>query len=170
SVFARITFLSVSSITLSLMVSGSGAVHAQTAPTDRITFFGVGQPQGPGTASYLRMRHPLYLLNLCRRLKAGTADRRTVESLVGPNALDALLAMDLDALYERVTGPRDPAAAPSSHTVWHQILTDGETAPLPRPDIPDALDFGTIARAGASEVLHVTAPGDGGIEAALPAD
>lgn len=168
--FARIPIPLLVSIAVSLSAFGSRTAHAQAASPDVITFFGVAQPQGPGTGSYLRMRHPLYLLNLCRQLKAGAADRKTVEGFVGRNALDALLAMDLDALYDHLTGPHDPAQPASTHTMWHQILTDGETAPLPRPDGPDTLDFGNIARGGASETLHVTVPGDGTIEAQLPAD
>src|SRR5260221_13483899 len=61
---------------------------------DRVTFYGVGQPRGPVTPSELRMRHPLRLLELCQRVKAGSLDRRQVEPLVGGRGiLDALLAM-----------------------------------------------------------------------------
>jgi len=169
SATGRMTILFV--VAAALTTGGSRTAHAQSAPPpDAITLFGVGQPQGPGTASYLRMRHPLYLLDLCRQLKAGAADRAIVEGFVGHNALEALLAMDLDALSERLTRPHDPATPVSTHTLWHQILTNGETSPLPRADVPDSVDFGHLARGGGSEVLRVIAPADGTIAAALPPD
>jgi hypothetical protein len=148
-------------------------VFAQTdSPNGTFTFYGVSQPQGPVTASYLRMRHPLYLLDLCREVKAGRPGRERLEGLVGDrNVLNALLAMDLDALYQKLTGPPDPAAPRSTQSLWYQILTDAETAPLPRVDAPADLNFEDVNRGDSpSRLLRLTSLVDGTLEARLPSD
>ncbi len=139
---------------------------------DRVTFYGVGQPRGPVTPSELRMRHPLRLLELCQRVKAGSLDRRQVEPLVGGRGiLDALLAMDLDALYLKLTGPAPVGAARSQSSPWYQILTNGETAPLPQPDPAAPIDFGDLATGDThTRALRVTSLADGMVEARIPPD
>ena len=139
---------------------------------DRFTFYGVARPHGPATPSELRMHHPLRLLELCQKVKAGSLDRLRVEPLVGGRGiLDALLAMDLDALYVKLTGPATAGTARSQNSPWHQILTDGETAPLPQPDPPAPLDFGDLATGDThTRALRVTALADGMVEARIPPD
>jgi hypothetical protein len=154
---------------------GTLFAQAQPQPDDTFTFFGVGQPQGPVTGGYLRMHHPLFLLDQCRQLKAGRLDRQKVEGFVGHNALDALLGMDLDALSQnltaQLTGPHDPAQSPNPNSLWYQILTNGGTAPPPRPDLPGMLDFQAVkTRDFPQQTLHVTSPADGLLEARLPSD
>jgi hypothetical protein len=138
-----------------------------------VTFSDVSQPQGPVTGSYLRMRHPLFLLDRCREVKAGRLDRQEVESFVGPNALDALLGMDLEALLQKLTaqlrGPHDPGQPGGGNSLWYQILTNGGTAPLPALDFPEALDFQEVkALDSPQRTLRVTSPADGFVEARLP--
>jgi hypothetical protein len=131
----------------------------------------MSQPQGPVTPSYLRRHQPLYLLDLCRQVQRGEIDSRTVEPLVGRNALQALLAMDLDALYQTLTAPPpDPGSGrPPRNTLWAQILINGGTGRVPPADLPDTLDFHGIQPGGSSRrVLHVTVPADGVARASLP--
>ena len=163
----RWTFSGVLSVTLLL---AAGLAAGQEG--DRFTFFGVGQPRGPVTPSELRMRHPLRLLDMCQKVKAGSLDRREVEPLVGGRGiLDALLAMDLDALYLKLTGPAPVGAPRSQSSPWYQILTNGETAPLPLPDPPVPLDFGDLATGDThTRALRVTALADGMVEARIPPD
>ena len=139
---------------------------------DRLTFYGVGRPRGPATPSELRMHHPLHLLELCQQVKAGSLDRQQVEPLVGGRGiLDALLAMDLDALRLALTGPIPFGAARSQNSAWYQILTNGETAPLPQPDPQAPLDFGELATGDThTRSLRVTALADGMVEAQIPSD
>lgn len=138
---------------------------------DSFGIFGVARPQGPITASYLRMHHPLYLLDLCRQVNAGALDRARVAALVGGRGtLDALLRRDLDALSEKLM-QSVPGAAPPTRSLWDRILTDDGAAPPPPPDVPEALDFGDVGRGDAPQrVLRVTAPSDGSLEVGLPAD
>lgn len=137
---------------------------------DQVTFFGVGQGRGPLTPSELRMHHPLRLLELTQKVKAGSLDRRQVEPLVGGRAiLDALLGMDLDALYLKLSGPAPVGGARSQSSAWHQILTSGETAPPPQPDPPPPLDFGDLATGDThTRALRVTSLADGMVEARIP--
>src|SRR5437762_1958175 len=154
-------------------VMPAGPVFAQTdAPNGTFTFYGVSQPQGPVAASYLRMHHPLYLLDLCRQVKAGGPGRERLEGLVGDgNVLNTLLARDLDALYQKLTGPPDPAAPRSTQSLWYQILTDAETAPLPLVNDPAPLNFEDVRRGDSpSRLLRVTSLVDGTLEARLPSD
>src|SRR5258708_12315532 len=55
-----------------LATASSAADAAADAANDTYTFYGVAEPQGPATASYLRMHHPLYLLDRFPQVKAGT--------------------------------------------------------------------------------------------------
>src|SRR5437879_5657090 len=98
-------------------------VFAQTSPViDSYTFFGVGQPAGPVTPSHLRMHQPLYLLDLCRQVKAGRLGRQSVAPLVGGDMiLSALLAMDLDSLYARLTAAQELSTVPL-RSLWQRIL------------------------------------------------
>jgi hypothetical protein len=153
------------------LTTASGAAAApQAQANDELTVYGMSQPQGPVTPSYLRRHHPMYLLDLCREVKRGVRDPQEVEPLVGRNALQALLAMDLEALYQRLTAaPPDPGSGPPRNTLWHRILTNGGTARVPPADLPDTLDFHGIQPGGSSRrVLHVTVPADGVAEASLP--
>jgi hypothetical protein len=153
-----------------LMCLAEGRARAQALPGDSFTFFGVAEPQGPVTASYLRMHQPLVLLEMCRKVQAGAMDRERVEGLVGRSALDALLAMDLDALLQKLTGPHDAAFGASMNSLWHQILTNGETAPVPSLDLPGTLTLqGLGSGAFPSRILRVTSPTDGALEASFPA-
>ena len=99
-------------------------------------------------------------------MKAGSLDRQQVEPLVGGRGiLDALLAMDLDALYSKLTGPAPAGAARSQNSPWYQILTNGETAPLPPLDPAAPLDFGDIATGDThTRALRVTSLADGMVE------
>ena len=153
-----------------LMTAAGAAASPQEQATDALTFYGMSQPQGPVTPSYLRLHQPLYLLDLCRQVKRGELDRQEVEPLVGRNALQALLAMDLDALYRTLTAPPpDPGSGPPRSSLWSRILTNGGTGRVPPADLPNALDFHGIQPGGASRrVLHVTVPADGVAEASLP--
>jgi hypothetical protein len=152
---------------IGLAASGSAADPA----TDTITAYGVAQPQGPVSASYLRMHHSLYLLDQCRKVKAGTVVRKRVEPLVGRTVLDTLLTRDLDALYLRLTGPASapPTGGAPVRSLWDRILTDDGAAPAPPLDLPAALDFHDVGQGDSpTRILHVTAPADGLIEATLP--
>jgi hypothetical protein len=143
---------------------------AEDPAGDVFTFHALAQPQGAATASYLRMRHPLYLLDLCRQVKAGTLERNAVEPLVGRRTLDALQVRDLDALAQKLTDPAVPTGEPAAHGLWHRILTDDETAPLPPPDVPEELDFHDVGQGdNPTRTLHVASPGDGLFAASLPA-
>jgi hypothetical protein len=147
--------------------------EAGTDPAnDSFTFFAVAEPQGTATAGHLRMRQPLYLLDLCRQVKTGSLNRERVETLVGgPAALDALLAMDLDAIFETLTSPTPAGAVRSQRSAWYQILTNLETAPLPPLEPREPLDFYEVSpRDSKAELLQVTSPADGTIEARLPTD
>jgi hypothetical protein len=44
-------------------------------------------------------------------------------------------------LTAQLAGAHDAALPTNSNSLWYQILTNGETAPLPRLDLPEALDF-----------------------------
>lgn len=154
-----------------LLLAGSAVSVLAQSGSDAFNFFAAAQPQGPGTASYLRMHQPLYLLDLCRQVKAGAVDRTTVAPLVGGNAvLDGLLARDLDALYDAMTAPQD-TNSPSSATLWSQIMTNRGAAPPPRLELPAAVSFENIHTLDApSQMIRVTAPVDGSLQASLPAD
>ena len=126
------------------LLSAAGLAAGQEG--DRFTFYGFGQPRGPVTPSELRMHHPLRLLELCRKVKAGALDRRQLEPLVGGRGiLDALLAMDLDGLYLKLTGPAPAGAAALPALALApdpQQWRDGPPAGA-RPAAP--LDFGDLA-------------------------
>lgn len=146
---------------------------AQTSDVaDSFSFFDVAQPQGPVTAAYLRMHQPLYLLSLCRQVKAGALSPQKVEGLVGGRSvLAAILAMDLDALYRKLTEPPVAGAARSTKSLWQQILTNGETAPLPRLEPLEAVTFRGVRPADfLSQVIRVTALADGALQARLASD
>jgi len=153
-----------------LLLTVTGPAAGQEG--DRFTFYGVARSRGPVTPSELRMHHPLRLLDLCRKVKAGALDRQQVEPLVGGRGiLDALLAMDLDVLYLKLTGPATVGVPRSQYSAWHQILTDGETAPVPPPDPAAPLDFGDLATGDThTRALRVTALADGMVEARIPTD
>jgi hypothetical protein len=162
-------------VTLAVLLSVSLFAAAGTAAGqegDRFTFTAFARPRGPATTSELRLHQPLRLLELCQQVKAGTLDRQQVERLVGGRGiLDALLAMDLDALYLKLTGPAPAGAPRSQSSPWHQILTNGETAPPPPPDPLPPLDFGDLATGDTHvRALRVTALADGMVEARIPPD
>jgi hypothetical protein len=138
---------------------------------DEFSFFAVAQPEGPAAASYLRLRHPLHLLDLCRQVKAGALDRREVEPLVGGAAvLEELLRRDLDSLYDALTAPQDLNSPPAA-SLWFQVLTHGGAAPPPPPELPDVVAFNDVRPLDVpSEVIRITAPADGTVEVSLPAD
>src|SRR5262249_2953047 len=148
------------------------AAPARGQEGDRFTFYGIARPRGPATPSELRLHHPLRLLEMCQQVKAGSLDRRRVEPLVGGRGiLDALLAMDLDALSLRLTGPAPAGVPRSQNSPWHQILTNGETAPPPALDPAAPLDFGDLATGDTHvRALRVTALTDGMVEARIPTD
>lgn len=137
---------------------------------DALTFYGQGQPLGPVTPVYLRHYQPMYLLDLVRRVKRGELDRQKVEPIVGHNAFEALLAKDLDALYQTLTAPPpDPGTGDPQPTRWSLILNNAGTDPPPAADAPTALDFHRIQPgATARRVLYLTVPADGVAEASLP--
>jgi hypothetical protein len=146
------------------------SARAQTPDGDVFDFFAVAAPQGTPTAAELRLHHPLYLVDLCRQVKAGTHDRQEVAALVGGDAvLDALLAMDLDAVLEQYSTPRGvPAAAGSA---WQQILTKGGAAPPPPVALPDSVRFAEVHPLDAPvQVVQLVAPMDGEVQASLPAN
>jgi len=62
----------------------------------------------------------------------------------------------------------------AAHGGWpgrRQILTNGETAPLPPPDPPAPLDFGDLATGDThTRALRVTSLADGMVEARIPPD
>ena len=154
-----------------LLLSSAGSVLAQSSgESDAFSFFAVAEPEGPATASYLRMHQPLYLLDLCRQVKAGTVDRQQVAPLVGGDrVLDALLARDLDALFDGLTGPQDVNSPAAS--LWSQILTDRGAAPPPPLDLPATVSFENVKPLDApSQIVRVTAPVDGSLQASLPTD
>ena len=163
----RYALTGVLSVSL-LAVAGSAAGQEG----DRFTFYGVAQPRGPATPGELRVHHPLRLLEMCQKVKAGSLDRGQVEPLVGGRGiLDALLGMDLDALYGKLTGPAPAGAARPQTSPWYQILTNGETAPLPQPDPPAPLDFGDLATGDThTRAVRVTALADGMVDARIPPD
>jgi len=166
------TFCTRSFCLLLMLVSAAGSVLAQSSgESDAFSFFSVAQPEGPTTASYLRMHQPLYLLDLCRQVKAGTMGRQQVAPLVGGDiVLEELLARDLDALYDALTAPQD-ANSPPSASLWSQILTNRGAAPPPRLDLPAIVSFDNVKPLDApSQIVRVTAPADGSLQAWLPTD
>jgi hypothetical protein len=117
------------------------------------------------------MRQPLYLLDLCRQVKAGTLGRQQVAPLVGGDVvLEELLNRDLDALYDALTAPQDVNSPPSG-SLWSQILTNRGAAPPPRLDLPATLSFDNVKPLDVpSQVVRVTAPADGSLQVWLPTD
>ena len=165
--------LSLFLLTSALLCSSLQTSAQAPGESDAIAVSAVTQPGAVPTGSYYRMRHSLYLLDLCRKVKAGTKERDEVAPLVGGNGvLDALLGMDLDALYQQLSGPRnaDPAS-PSNASLWSLILTRGGGAPPIPSELPESVDFGGVQpRDSPAQSIRVTAAFDGFLQAAVPTD
>src|SRR5689334_5489247 len=83
-------------------VTSAIGVSTQTQ-SDPVASYASTLGGGAATAAYLRTHHPLYVLDLLRRVQSGALDRSVVLPIVGgAAALDALLATDLDALRARL--------------------------------------------------------------------
>ena len=161
-----------SRVFLAALLFPLGAVAQTLDSIDRVTITTASEPGPTPTAAYLRLRHPLYLLDLSRQVKAGTMDAAQVAPLVGgTTVLSALLAMDLDALYQRLTtdGSRDPALPPMS--LWSFILTSGGSTRPPLAELPETVAFGAVQPLDSPvRSVRITAPFDGSLQASLPAD
>ncbi len=160
-------------LAMTAALAGVTTVRAQRGgppdgATDFFTLTRISQPQGPVTPAYLRVHHPLYLLDLCRQVQAGTRDPQSVAPLVGGRPiLDALLARDLDALFNTLTAPQDSAGATSA-SLWSRILTQDGAAHPPDPGPIDVHIADVKPPAAASQSFRVTALADGALVAQVP--
>ena len=152
-------------------VASGIAAPALAQPTGASDSFALArsvQPQGPVTPAYLRLHHPLYLLDLCRQVKAGARDPQTVAPLVGGQpVLNALLARDLDTLFDTLTMPQDATAAGGA-SLWSRILTQDGAAQAPDPGPIDVRLSDVQPRAAASQSFRATALADGVLLAQVP--